>query len=546
MPNKKQISVFEIIIYGAIGVTLAATPMFNKDSLVIPKVALLFIIALYLLPYVINNYKSLTQHKLSFSLFVVAILILIQMALVLITTNSPFVQQLYGRTGRGTGLLTFLSLIILMLAANIFIKTEGLNKINFGLAIAGTFTAVYSIFQYYGLDFYGWDSKTNGIIATLGNPNFVSSFLAMALIPTLVVIRQKKQNLVFQLLVGLLFLFSLYIAESTQGYVTLFVALISYALIFFWFKKQYIFYLVSVFTLAISWVAVMGMLNIGPLSSFLYKISVQARGDFWRSAYDASKSNPIFGVGLDSFGDHYLKFRDEIAVGHPFTEYTDSAHNYFLDYAVSGGKPLALLHLLIIVLLSLSFYSIQKRKIFDAPLASLFSTQIVIYAQSIISPMNISIMVWGSVITGALIGASRINIDNLNNSAIKQNQSSFRISSLGAVILGIFIIFPYFNADRLQLTAMNTGNGDLAIKSTKMYPESVVRYSTMSRALLDSGLSVQALDLAYSAVRFNPNSPALWSLILINPSAPIEQRKNAQTEILKLDPLNKEVINYFN
>jgi hypothetical protein len=47
-------------------------------------------------------------------------------------------------------------------------------------------------------------------------------------------------------------------------------------------------------------------------------------------------------------------------------------------------------------------------------------------------------------------------------------------------------------------------------------------------------------------VRFNPNSPALWSLILINPSAPIEQRKNAQTEILKLDPLNKEVINYFN
>ena len=112
MPNRKQTSVFEIIIYGAMGVTLAATPMFNKDSLIIPKVALLFIIALYLLPYVINNYKSITQHKLSFSLFVVSILILIQMALALLTSNSPFVQQLYGRTGRGTGLLTFFSLII--------------------------------------------------------------------------------------------------------------------------------------------------------------------------------------------------------------------------------------------------------------------------------------------------------------------------------------------------------------------------------------------------------------------------------------------------
>jgi hypothetical protein len=107
------------------------------------------------------------------------------------------------------------------------------------------------------------------------------------------------------------------------------------------------------------------------------------------------------------------------------------------------------------------------------------------------------------------------------------------------------LVFPYFNSDRLQLLSMKNGDGDLAMRSTKMYPESVVRYSVMSRELLNSGLKIQSLDLARSAVKFNSNSPALWSLILVNPEAPLSERKFAQEQILKLDPLNIEVKNYF-
>jgi hypothetical protein len=92
---------------------------------------------------------------------------------------------------------------------------------------------------------------------------------------------------------------------------------------------------------------------------------------------------------------------------------------------------------------------------------------------------------------------------------------------------------------------MQKGDGDLAIKSTKMYPESVVRYSTMSRELFNSGLTEQSLDLARAGVAFNPYSASLWALILVNPAAPLNERKGAQIEILKLDPLNSEVKNYF-
>jgi hypothetical protein len=91
---------------------------------------------------------------------------------------------------------------------------------------------------------------------------------------------------------------------------------------------------------------------------------------------------------------------------------------------------------------------------------------------------------------------------------------------------------------------MNNADGNLAIKVAKMYPESVVRYSVLTRALLASGLNAQALDLAYSAVKFNQNSPALLVLILINPSAPVAERIEVKEKLLILDPLNNELKNF--
>jgi hypothetical protein len=241
-----------------------------------------------------------------------------------------------------------------------------------------------------------------------------------------------------------------------------------------------------------------------------------------------------------------LRYRDLVAVNHPFAEYTDSAHNYFLDFAAVGGYPLLFLNLFIILLTLYSFYLVQKSKNgFDAKLTSLFCAYMVFQAQSVISPMNVSLVLWHIVISGSIIGLARSKV---NDPIYLKEKSLFRVNPLSAiaVIFGVIISAPYFNVDRLQLLAMNNGNGDLAIKSTKMFPESVVRYSTMSRELLNSGLQIQSLELARSAVKFNPNSPSLWVLILINSSASLDERKEAQAKILELDPLNNEVKDYFN
>ena len=153
-------------------------------------------------------------------------------------------------------------------------------------------------------------------------------------------------------------------------------------------------------------------------------------------------------------------------------------------------------------------------------------------------------MVWNSAITGSIIGMSVLtsnHLDELIPTKTQQVVSNSNAMSFLCMLFAIIIIYPLFNTDRLQLKAMQTGNGDLAIVTAKQYPESVLRYQIITRELLNSNLPGPALDLARSAVKFNPYSANLWALVAINPTAPIEERLAAKAEILKLDPLNKEV-----
>jgi hypothetical protein len=202
--------------------------------------------------------------------------------------------------------------------------------------------------------------------------------------------------------------------------------------------------------------------------------------------------------------------------------------------------------MILIIFILHTFISTQKRLAkFDLNLSIVFTTWVVFQAQSVISPGNISIMLWNSIISGAIIGYSALAEKSTESSiTINSNQDLTRPFSVLLVIFGLILYYPYFNTDRLQMLAMSTTNGDLAIQSAQKFPESVLRYTVITRELLNSQLPQQALEVARSAVKFNPNSPNLWALILINPSAPIDERQRAKSEILKLDPLNKEVVNY--
>ena len=237
----KKLSIYSFIIYSTLAITLVATPNFNKDALIIPKVIILLCSALLIFPYLLLYIKAKSDLKLINIFILLSSLFIAQLVLAIVFSDAPIEQQIFGRTGRGLGFITFFSMIVISLSCAIFIKQSDQKILIKGIAVSGTFAAIYAIFQSFGLDFFPWDSKTNGVIGTLGNPNFVSSFAAMAILPSLLIISGKNRKELYQFPIFSLFIFAIYRAQSTQGYITLAIALGVTLLVYLWYQNRLFF-----------------------------------------------------------------------------------------------------------------------------------------------------------------------------------------------------------------------------------------------------------------------------------------------------------------
>lgn len=533
---------YQLLCWGALAITLALTPWMNSDSLIIPKVIILFSLALYLLPQIFFFKYYLVFNRITKLFVSVLFLMVAQMILVMWNSQAPFEQQFFGRTGRGLGLITEISLLILILTASFFAKFENIKTLLFTLTLSCIITSVYSVLQRFGLDIFEWVSRTNGIIGTLGNPNFQSSFAAMCLIPSLIYVFNRR-SFAYGVISLAALITLIYFSQSTQGYVLTVIVILTFLIVRTYYSYRVISFTLILMTLFTGLVIIAGMTNRGLFAKYLYKISVQSRGDFYETTLSIANSNPLFGVGLDSLGDHYLMYRSE-SVAKGINEFTDSAHNYFLNYASTGGYPLAVLNLMIVLLVLFNFLILFRRsKVYEPNLTALFCIWICFQLQALISPSNIPLLVWNAIVSGTIIGlvnrGSASTTKSINQLQYKMGLT--RPFSYLLLIIGLIIVYPYFNVDRMQIQANKTGDALLALKSAKSYPESSVRYSRIGQALIDSNLAVQSLDLARSAVAFNPNAPSAWAMLLLNNSATYDERVRAREEVLRLDPFNEEV-----
>ncbi len=547
MDIKEKNPVLKIIIISAVINTLVITPFFNKDGMIIPKLFVIFSTAMYVFPLIFSNYKVIMKNRLLKLVTILHFLIVLQSLIVMIISTAPLEQQIFGRTGRGLGLITIVSLSIIFIISAVLTNIDKIRNILLWLIISSFISSFYSVMQSFGFDLISWETRTNGVIGTLGNPNFQSAFAAMALVPSFLYFFWVKRKLYLSFVLFTFFSYVILRTQSTQGIIAGAASVFIVLLIYYWYRSKIIFMLTAITGLIASFFAISGMLSYGPLATYLYKVSIQSRGDFWRSAFTTANNHPVFGVGLDSFGDYSLKYRDEIAAGHPWAEYTDNAHNFLLHQASTAGYPFAALNLIVISLVIYSFFRIQVNiKKFDPNITSLFLVWIVFQMVSVISPENLVTMYWSAVFSGALVGVAK-DLSRNNDIVNKSSENNIKYSRVVSVIsglIGFVILLPLFNTDRQQLIGMKTGNAILVMKATLRFPESTARYNLIGRELFDSGLTQQSLEIARSGVQFNPYSPALWALILVNPNATLEERFEAKDKILEFDPLNKNVRAY--
>ncbi len=546
----------KIINFGATLITIVATPWINTDALIVPKILLLAALAGYLLPFIVENFKHMFKSYILRILLVLSVLFVAQMVAVMFLSSAPIEQEFFGRTGRGLGFLTYISLVIVMIASSVKTNIWNLRSIAFAIFVSCVISSLYSILQYSGIDLFEWQSRTNGIIGTLGNPNFQSGFVAMALIPSVMFLKSTKNSFITIPATIAVFGITLLITESTQGYVAVAAAFSITSLIYLWFREYKKIFLIGLILTALSSLfAVFGMLNRGPLSYYLYKPSVRSRGEMWQTASDMIKDNPYFGVGLDSLGDYSLKYRNE-KTNNGIAEYIDNCHNFFLQFAATGGLPLAIIYIFIVILTLFGFIKIiLSMSKFEPFIISLFAAWIVFQLQSIISPATIPTLVWNFVISGSIIGlASNSSIKlsteispnyiNKKSNKVEKNVFNYKISGILLLVSSLFITLPLVNADKMARDANLKGDALLAVKASKKYPESVVRYNLLGADLYQSGLYELSLEIGRSAVKFNPNSYQTWILILVNPEATISEREIAKQALVQIDPLNKVIRDY--
>ena len=375
------------------------------------KLMLLLVLDGWILGHLVNSYRDRPIKFRSGEFISVATLFSFIICLSISTFLSDVsIVGLIGETQRRNGFLSYLGLCLILLFASRSINFSNILQVYKIGICTGTILSTYGLIQISGRDFVAWDNPYSNMIATLGNPNFASALLALLLLLGMYGSVLKNLPIIFKLLSIYLFgsaLISIIISGSRQGLLVIFFSLMFYISInsFIKYKKLGIF--ITSICGASGVLALLGMLQIGPLTSLLYKPSVSVRGYYWRAGIEMFKDSPLTGVGVDRYGAFFKQFRE---VGYPLNygfEITSSnAHNTFIQLFATAGVFVGISYLFLIVLIFISGISLIRQSNYEDQkiILGLLATWVGFQAQSLISIDNIGISIWGWLLGGSILG----------------------------------------------------------------------------------------------------------------------------------------------
>lgn len=546
MQSKIHTANLNFLVFTLAILSLIVTPGLSADATVLPKLLTLTILIGNFLPLIILNFRTYLINTESKTVLVISLLIILQLILVIINSDAPITQQFFGRPYRMIGLITYLSVILLFLLAYKIFESNHIDILLKTLAFCGLISSVYTCLQTLNIDFE--NSSTSTISGTFGVTNFQSAFTAMALVPSIYLAINKKLNKSVIPIVALFYIFTIYSTKSIQGYIGLLIGLSILSLIYLSKNRRKIAYLFAFFNTILFTIVVAGMLGRGYFSHYLYKDSVQSRGDFWRSSIRMANDHPFFGVGLDSYPDFYFRYKDRVSANRSWYENSDSSHNYFLDFASQGGYPLAIFFGFIVLWVAYRILRFTLRnKEFDLRASALFATWFVSQAMSLINPISIPLFTLNLILSAVIIkitGKKDTDIDMQLFNFKSHYKSPFSFIRLLASGFSILVLVPVISADRYYLKIIVSQDFEKIEEFSSEFPESAIKYRELTKKLLLSNQFDKALNVSRRAVKFNPNDAAGWALILINSSASIEERTRARDEVFRLDPLNKQFKDY--
>ena len=551
MQERLEHNLGKVIQWALVLVTLLVTPLWSLDPINPIKMLAVNATGFVGLGVLLANQKVLGLGRYKVPLLLIGGFMAWQL-IVFAFSGGEKLQQFFGTTGRNTGLITYLAFSSLFLVSIAASTRAFLNRFLLTSLVVGVASLGYGVIQALGGDPFEWVNPYSPVFGFLGNPNFQSSLLGIlgAVVFAQLLSGALKLQLKAAYIVYLLI--TVYVIKETgsqQGFLVLLIGS-GIALGVFVIQKSKTLGFAYFGMAVVGFVAVLvGTLNKGPLASLLYKDSVTYRGDYWRAGWKMTVDNPIFGVGLDSYGDWYRRSRTiEATLRRGPDATSNAAHNVFLDISSYGGFPLVLIYIALMVLVITSAIKVFKRsQSFNAGFVGLVSGWVAFQAQSIISINQIGLALWGWVLSGLIIGyevntrgGEVIEDKNSGKKAMKAVNTSAGtpLAVFIGLIIGVMVGMPPYLASAKYKGALETSDSMLIQEAAYIWPLDYSRMVQVAMTLNENKLEAQGLEVALDATKKFPDNYSVWSTLSVMKSATAEQKAQALAQMKRLDPLN--------
>jgi len=389
MNSLKKIINYRLLLYLIIVVNSVVPVIiwpFGKDYFYYPKILLIYILI------IIGTLVTLMLYRkeiitLKFSKDLVPLVLFIIMVILSTSFSQYKSQAFWGRPLRHEGCAAFISYFLITYFTFLCINSmDDIKTIIKSMMFSASVISIYGVCQYLGFDMIQRDdirkSWTFTSFATLGNPNFLGSYLSL-LFPGCICLylnSSKKISKCTSFILCLLLYSALICTKTRSAWVGTAFSLLVLCILFF---KKIIKYKYNIIILLISFVALTYSLNaahngviaakfnslITDYNSVVNKKQYSSnlgsqRLFIWNRAMDYIFDRPLLGSGPDTF-DKVFKMSTQEALYHfgAPNVYVDKAHNEYLQIAVTMGFPALVFYLLFLLfLLSKSFSLIITKK----------------------------------------------------------------------------------------------------------------------------------------------------------------------------------------
>ena len=552
MQAKLESSLGQILGWGLIAATLLVTPLWSLDPINPIKMLAVVATGFMCIGLVVASRKKVSWDKYR-TVGGLIVGFVVWQVLVVLVSGGEIYQQLFGSQGRNTGFITYLAFSFIFVGSVIASGAVVLKRLVVVVFVVGSASLAYGVVQALGGDPFNWVNPYSPVFGFLGNPNFQSSLVGVLGAIAFAQLFSNGLKIQLKALIGAYLLVTLYVIKETasqQGFLVLALGIGVVVGLYVLQLNRGLGIGYGLLSVLGFFAVLFGTLNKGPLASLLYKDSVTYRGDYWRAGWNMTLDHPIFGVGMDSYGDWYRRSRTLAATLRRGPDTTsNAAHNVFLDISSYGGLPLLIIYMALMVLVVISAIKVLKRsKDFNPVFSGVFGGWVAFQAQSIISINQIGLAIWGWVLSGLIIGYE-INTRNgvISETVVKKGRVASKPvqSSAGSVValfvafvLGVLVGMPPYVASAKYKSALETSNPQVIQDAAYIWPVDPSRMIQVAMTLNENKLEVQGLEVAMDAVEKFPHNYSVWATLDAMKSATSEQKAQAQKEMKRLDPLN--------